>query len=583
MQAVNEKTGEVFELQGGQWVPVQKAPAEPAARKPDQFARISSGTMESMAASAGDMLTTWGRNARGLLADVRGDTATQDRIADERMEAESIRARMHEEAPIAAGVGAMLPGLATLPIGMGLGGAGMLAGGAGRLATNIGSGALTGALSSHEGDLAGGALEGGALSGASSMAANMVSRVRAGREGLKQARAQQAAGQAIGGGLDDAQREIIEGARRAGLQVTPGQALGDATMRKLEASATSNPVLSPYWDELRRANSQQVNTLAARAMGVEADNVGAAVRAQAEGQLARDFNDIGRRIGKVETSGLHKDLQALAEAEATGGLPTSDAWRILKRFEKGIEGRRGAVAGELADEIPGEALMNMRSQVAKEMRDAFAANNATKGDVMGEALELIDKHIGKAAKARGDEAAVELYGNARDRWSVLRAMDRGGATIDGQVLSGQAARLMKASDKGRMWGLADDAGQTRQMGGTGRLGENPLGDFYDALRFASSQIGKDIVGDSGTATRLATSGMFEGGLGATAGRAASYAARRAVAGPLAQRYMSMSPEAAQAWQAAAQRSALQGWAAGQQAGATAARAGQGLLAPGPQE
>ena len=47
-----------------------------------------------------------------------------------------------------------------------------------------------------------------------------------------------------------------------------------------------------------------------------------------------------------------------------------------------------------------------------------------------------------------------------------------------------------------------------------------------------------------------------------------------LAGPLARRYMAASPEAAQAWAAAAQQSALAGWGAGQAAGGAAARASQ---------
>jgi hypothetical protein len=196
--------------------------------------------------------------------------------------------------------GAMLPSLATLPLGFGAGsGAGVMtraiAGGVGgRLATNLGTNAALSGLGSTSGDIGQDALMGAGLSGATSMATNMVGRVVAGRaaamESRAASRAQQALGQAAGSELDDAQREILAGAQRAGLTVTPGQLLNDPTMRKIEAAASSNPVLSPYWDQMKQGNARQINTLAARAMGVEADNVGAAVRAQAENAIGQDFH-----------------------------------------------------------------------------------------------------------------------------------------------------------------------------------------------------------------------------------------------------------------------------------------------------
>jgi hypothetical protein len=583
MQAVNPKTGEVLELRGGRWVPVDKAPADPEATpaKRDKFAedfRVSTGLVDAALASAGDQLTTMGRNVRDLWAGVRGDSEAQKDIAVERVNADAIRSQLHNEAPIAAGIGAALPSLATLPLGAGIGGVGMLAGAGGRLATNIATSAALGGLSSDTGDIAGGALEGGALAGATSMAGNMVARVRAGRQAAAATRAQQAAGAAVGE-LDDAQRSIIEGARRAGMHVTPGQALGDATMRKLEASATSNPVLSPYWDRLKAENARQINTLAARAMGENADNVGAGVLARAEHRIGQEFENIGQQIGTVDTKPLQKKLGELASEESTALLPRAELEGLLNRFERGYTARSVATGGEGANLVTGEALMRERSRISKQMRDAYTRGDSTLGELYGNVVEAMDDAVkASAAKNLGSRAAgldvAAAYDTARDQWTVLRAMHRGAATVDGQVLPGQAARIIGQSDKTRFAGRAGDSGQTLQRGGTGRLGEDPTGDLYDALRFASSQLGKDIVGDSGTATRLATSGWFEGGLGPTVARAAGYAARRAGAGPLATRYMAMSPEAAQAWNAALQQSSLAGWSAGLGAGGAAARAGQ---------
>jgi hypothetical protein len=304
----------------------------------------------------------------------------------------------------------------------------------------------------------------------------------------------------------------------------------------------------------------------------------------AEEQIGRSFEDIGRRIGQVDTGPLKKRLAELAEEESTSLLPRVELESILTRFERGAGARAGAAAGEAADTVPGAALMRERSRIAGQMRDAFQKGDSTLGNLYGDVVDAMDDAVRESARrtlgSRAEGRAVaEAYDDARGRWSVLRAMERGGSTIDGQVLPGKAAQILGRSDKTGFWGRADEAGQTLQRRGTGQAGEDAVGDLYDGLRFASSQLGKDIVGDSGTATRMATSGLFEGGLTASVGRAAAYAARRAVAGPLARRYMEASPEAAQAWQAGLRQSALSGWMAGNTGGAVAARGMGAILSP----
>jgi hypothetical protein len=602
VQVKNPETGEVLELRSGQWVPVAKVPVQ------EKRERLSTGAVDAALVGAGDTLNTWGMNARDLWAGLRGNEDEQMRIVDERAEAQGIRNRLHEEAPVAAAVGSMLPALATMPLGMGVGAglaqragslgaelaipgaraaagaleAPILAGARGRLGVNAGMSAAQGALGSQTGELGADALEGLGWAGGGMLASNMVSRVRAGRAAMAETRAAQEAERAAGVGLDEAQQGVIDGARRAGLRVTPGQALNDPSMRQLEASAASNPVLSPYWQQLKQENAQQINRLAAKAMGVEADNVGPAVRATAEHQIGQQFEDIGRQIGRVETGPLKKRLAELAEEESTALLPRVEIDSILARFERGATSRSGAVAGEAGDLVTGPALMRERSRISSQMRDAYQRGDSTLGKLYGDVVDAMDeavrssarKTLGSAAEGR---AVAELYDETRSQWSVLRAMERGGATVDGQVLPGQSARILGRSDKTGFWGRADDAGQTLQRRGTGKAGEDAVGDLYDGLRFASSQLGKDIVGDSGTATRLATSGMFEGGLLPTIGRAGAHVARRALVGPLARRYMEASPEAAQAWQAAVRQSGLAGWTAGNQAGAAAGRAGSAIL------
>lgn len=586
MRAVNPETGEVLELRGGQWVAVDSGGKQEPAKAPE---RLTTGPINAAMVSAGDQLVNMGRNVRDVWAGIRGDKQAQGDIAVERAEAEQMRGRLHQEAPWAAGIGAALPSLATLPIGGGIGvgrlgalGADVATGAAGRIATNLGTSAALGGLSSTSGEIGSDAGIGAGLAGAGGLASNMVSRVVAGRAAMAQSRAQQAAQQAVGG-LDDAQRETLAGAQRVGMQVTPGQALGDRTLRQIEASASRNPVLSPYWQQMKGANEQRLNGLAARAIGVEADNLGPQVLAQAEHQIGRQFREVGEAMGQVDVTPLLDKINSMAKAEKTRLAPRKELEQIAANFASGAEARAAAAleGGPAANLIRGVDLMEQRSEISGRMRDAFANKKSAAGKLYSDVLDAIDETMMKAAtKTSGDPTrGVEigqLYDKTRDQFSVLRALHRGGVSPDGQLMQGKMAQMMNQSDKTRYFGRADDMGNTLQLTGTGRVGDEPLGDFYDALRFSTSKIGRDIVGDSGTATALATSGMFEGGPVQIAGRAAGAVARRMVAGPLAQRYMQASPEAAAAWAAALEQSALKGWAAGQAAGGAGARAGQGL-------
>lgn len=528
--ATNPQTGERFELIGGRWVPIQgrSDAAQPTPR--ERPAAPELGAIEGVLVGAGDVFNTVGLNARDIWARVRGDTEGQAQIAGERAEADAVRAQIHEAAPIASTIGGMLPGLAAAP----LGGAGVL----GQLATGA---AISGATS-QSGELVRDAGLGAILGGVGMGGQSVVQRVMNGRATRRAALSRGAVNE-----LTQGEQEIIEGARRAGMAVLPGQASGNKFMRQMEASMASHPITGGVFGEIEQANKQQLNRLAARAMGVEgADSVSAEVRAMAEHRLSQSFESIGQAIGPVNTAPLRKTLAELASDEGTSLLPRTELDSILARFERGAANRHVAVGGEGADQVSGVALMRERSRIARQMRDAYARNDSSAGELYGNVLDAMDDAVAKAAvrTAKGDPdagaALLGQYSQAREQWNVLRAMDRGGASIDGNVLPGQAARLINSGDKTGFIGRANDAGMTTQKRGTGILGQNPTGDLYDALRFAHSQIGRPVVGDSGTATRMSLQTSMEGGLAATAARAAlRFGQSRA-----ATAYANMSPEAA---------------------------------------
>jgi hypothetical protein len=543
-QVINPQTGEVFELKGGQWVPVK---AEKAAAPTEKRPELIDSPLQGALISAGDVFSTVGRNARDVYARLRGDEAAQLSIEDERDEAAQLRQQMHEERPYSTFVGSTLP---TLPLALLSGGATLPATMAGRAAMvgrAAGTNAALGAVQSESGDYGVDAALGGLFSLGGSAASNVTKRVWEGRKAIQGTRQ---AGQAATANVTEEEARILAGADRAGMVVLPGQRAGDRTMRQFEDMMSTNPMMGRVFQDIEQANDQQINRLAARAMGVEADNVGATVRAQAEHQIGRSMEDIGERIGQVDMSGMRKRIEDLVRDETVSGLPRAEVFALMKRFEKGAEGR--AAAGTVgADTITGPAAMRMRTQLASEMSAAYSSNGRSDvGRIFGQVLDELDNGIEKAAiNAAGKDptAGLELarqYARTREQWTVLKTMMKGGASEDGNVVVGRTASKLGKGDQTRYSGRADELGMTTQRTGTGVVGTEPLGDFYDAVRFRASRIGKPLLPMTGVRGAL-SDWMNAGSTLGSAAKGGLNMVRRLTAAPLAQAYANMSPQAAQ--------------------------------------
>ena len=516
--ATDPKTGQQYELMGGRWVPVTQR-SEPVNTQDDasKYAPDAGNPFNAAMIGAGDVFHNVGLNARDLWAHVTGNHADQASVEDDRQEAAQIRAQLHDTNPMAATIGGMLPGLATAP----LAGAGML----GQLAASAG----IGAMSSESGDFLRDAVMGAAFGGLGMGGQQVVGRVLAGRAA--------AAAQRGGGGLlNDAEQAVIDGAKRSGLAVTPGQTSGSKAMRDFESQLAVMPGAGAIFGEIQQANRQQVNRLAARAMGVEADNVGPEARAMAEMQLGQKFTAIGDALGTVNVAPVRRELEAMARDEATQLLPNGAAGRLKTIFEKGTRAREAAAPGA-GDEATGQMLMSMRSEASGLMRQAFNNGDHEAGQVYLKAVDMIDGTLQKAAAKAGGPDLADAYRGARQQWNVLRAANHGGVSIDGNVQPAAMMRLLRGGDESGLFGRGDVAGLSTQTRGSGIIGQNPTGDLYDALRFVSSPIGRDSLPLTGA--RLGASLQLNGMPGV-----ALQLAKRLALAPMARAYAGLSPQAA---------------------------------------
>jgi len=506
MRAVNQETGEVVEFVGGQWVPVdggeggQAAPrAQPAQAEPQQD--LTTGPINAALIGAGDLATRMGRNARDVWANVTGNVAQQRAIENERREAQQITARLRRDAPIASIAGEFGLMLPTMALGGGLPGLAMLAA-RGGTAAKLGSlalgqgglGAVQGALSSESGDLvtdaatsgalgAAGSAVGSMLPAASQGARNMVSRIQAGRTERQTA----AIAEALGAGrIDEATADLLTGAQRAGLRLTPGQLANSDAARKIEASLVSNPLTSGPFEAIDTANRIRIAELAGDAMGIGAvKQIGPNEINTAIDKVGKVFENVGSKIDGVDPADVAKIYRAAANAEAK--VPGVRAFEPFAKAAESIA-ERMAADGEL---MTGAQLMNWRSKLVNEIQTLSRGSQpGTAGlrDAAWAAVEGIDELImaqaGKAAGGSGDEAfaLARQYADARRQWKTIQAVTDA-VSAEGNVSAPKLHNILKRSDP---------VGYER-----GRDGSN----FYNAVRFAASQLGRPIVGNSGTATR----------------------------------------------------------------------------------
>ena len=156
--------------------------------------------------------------------------------------------------------------------------------------------------------------------------------------------------------------------------------------------------------------------------------------------------------------------------------------------------------------------MDARSALTRELQKASRAGDGNTMQGIYELTAAIDEQMMRAS----DASTLGLYERARGQWRILDALEQGKAVTSGGdvnvgILDGVLRRRYPV--------------EYRRSG----TGIDPL---FDGVKILTTF--RDIVGDSGTATRLATQQILDspvqsvirGTLGATVGRAAFTGSQR---------------------------------------------------------
>lgn len=280
------------------------------------------------------------------------------------------------------------------------------------------------------------------------------------------------AGEAPSAGLTAAQRNVLERGRELGMRVTPGQALGNKNVQRVEAKLESQPMTAGTFDAIKDNNLRVVTREYAREIGEDTDEITRGVLGRAEDRIGGVFNRVLDEADIQYTNNLQTRLAEL-EARAGNELVPEEMTVINKQLssilDKATRTDNGAISGR--------AYQNIRTSLNR----IAQGNRPNLAYYAGQLRNTLDDALQNSVS--GSEAAA--LREARRQWRFLSiGTERQGAINigTGRVSPGAMTSAVQSADEA---GFLFGGRQSR---------------FYDALEF--SKAFQPLVGDSGTATRM---------------------------------------------------------------------------------
>lgn len=225
------------------------------------------------------------------------------------------------------------------------------------------------------------------------------------------------------------QRALVPVADSIGFRFLPGQREGNVLLNQL---AMSDPLVQLSYSGLFAGNRQGLRATAARAIGIRGDDFGRDMLGQAADEIGATLDDIGVRIGEVR---LADDI-----VERVSQVAKTEPFLAL---EAG-----GALTGRQAMALRSN-LVQAASQAWRQGAQAPAGKAQFLDDLVSQLDDVIEGQL--------DDAALESWRIARQRWRNLRVLEYPGVIsdageINARTLSSQMARVYGATYRRQLTG-----------------------------------------------------------------------------------------------------------------------------------
>ncbi len=482
--AKNEKTGATYALINGEWQDVTHG--HPA---------LDANPAEAFLIGAGRQFDRFGAGIGNLVDLAQGDFDGIEARRAEQAEGDRLFNPLQQESPIAATAGQIAPFLATAPV-------------SGTGAQFLTGAALTGL--DYTGDpgqqLArapvGGAVDiaANALFGRAGRMASRVANAISGRTAREAAETTVRKGPAAienvaVGEARQVQPEynrLIESGERLGMQFTPGQKANNPQQLQFEASLSSTPGMGSRFQSQSDNNRRVGEILIGRHLGLgDVTQFTQQELGQAYDVIQGAFERVAAEMQPVK---LPESFFDVLEAGKRNQL--SELNQLDSRFRSNVEpffdnfleqARRAASQGA----VQPRQLMQWRSDLADLMKQAGEPGNQLSGSQP--AISLMIDNLDKVIKQGAGKELAGVYNEARGRWRVLktienaRAVDAGGQGIrPRQIARALGKEFPEEFARGRLT--------------TDTAPDNTLAQIMDWARAMTAT--RDIVGNSGTATRM---------------------------------------------------------------------------------
>lgn len=263
--------------------------------------------------------------------------------------------------------------------------------------------------------------------------------------------------------------EFNDEAKALGFRLTPGVEKNSKSLRQLEASMESGPGGAAGFQPLREHNENVLKRTIVEALGGDGEDLTAGVRGRIMGELETTFENIARRAGTVglkrETAFMIHRLDQLTDP-------------VVKRHAAGI-------VADLPERMKGAELSK---RISKLRADADRNWRSESGDLgRAEAMDIIADGLDKALMDAVPKDVANTLQTARERWRFMRTLERGRAVDPhGEVRPGVLSNaVQKVYRREYVYGE--------------QTGNAAIDKALRAIRVADGM--RDIVGNSGTATR----------------------------------------------------------------------------------